>query len=762
MSETCPVNEHERRYSKEGLLKRYAQHKTDHFRGRLLFSAGWCAIVALLLSPEVAAVCFVLVALGDWVDSWYLRGLARAQPEEIDLRKATRWSVLTGVFDIALFATAAGLPTYLCELELNWHTLHWEPIFSIYVLISFAMVQIMFLPLHPIAVISRVVILFAVPTVILAIGSSNAHLASDPHFLNVGGILVVITTAIWTGRLVNARHSRRRRTELKQAKQQRELQSAYAQMFAQQVEARRLALVAESANDSVMIMDRARRISWVNESFTRMTGYRASEAIGRRPRDLLASDNTDSAVLAQLNRKAARGESARVVLHNRRKDGSPIWIETSQVPMMNSRGELETLIAIERDITAAKEHEKELEAARVAAEEGARSKAEFLATMSHEIRTPLNGVIGMAQLLEQTALDEEQQKFTDTIHSSARSLLALINDVLDMSKMEAKEITLSPVSFSVRQCFEETLRLLEPLAREKGIDLELHIAPDTPEHLFGDDRRITQILMNILGNAVKFTDQGKVTVQVSCPTQTTEPRLQFSVQDTGIGIAPEMLDRVFERFSQADAAISRRFGGTGLGLTISQKLAHAMQGEISVSSTLGEGSCFTVQLQVQAAHSAPIEVDLASDDEVDLTGTRVLVAEDNQVNRMLVQKFLKNTGAEIEFAFDGREAIEKAKSISPHIIVMDLSMPHVNGLDATRAIRQLPIEQPYIVALTANAFDEDKKACLSAGMDDFLSKPVNRKTLLSRLQNVVSEINGRRNLLYDGTAPRLDSGKTTG
>lgn len=765
MSDACPVNKHERRYSREGMLKRYAQHKVNYFQGRLLFSLGWCGLVALLLSPGVAAISFVLVVLGDWVDTKYLRTVAATPLDDIKTAEITRKSLATGLFDVALFAIAAGLPTYLCELELAWHGQHWEPIFTIYVLMSFAMVQVMFLPLHPSVVMTRMAVLFVVPAAILILGSRLSRLETDPHLLNVGGIFVVIATAIWIGSLVKERHERRRRTELKQATQQRELQNAYAQMYAQQVESRRLALVAEKANDSVMIMDQNHCLTWVNESFTRITGYTLADAIGRRPKDILNNDATDLVAIAELNEKAARGEAARAVLHNRRKDGSSIWIETSQVPMMNARGELETLIAIERDITATKEHEKELEAARAAAEEGARSKAEFLATMSHEIRTPLNGVIGMTQLLEQTDLNEEQRKFAETIHSSARSLLALINDVLELSKMEAKDISLSPVDFCVRRCFEETVRLLEPLALEKGVALQLDIAPDTPSCLCGDDRRITQILMNILGNAVKFTHEGHVTVTVSCETDlsTARPILSFSVCDTGIGIAPEMQDRIFERFSQADAAISRRFGGTGLGLTISQKLAHAMKGDITVTSTVGEGSCFTVSLHLDPATlvSIPAEEDL-NEDSVDLTGTSILVAEDNQVNRMLVQKFLKMSGADVQFATDGQQAMDKAKSIQPDIILMDVSMPNVNGLEATRAIREMDITQPYIIALTANAFDDDRAACLEAGMDEFLSKPVSRKTLVMRLANVVSSNAVDRNLLYDDRAPRLQNGKTTG
>ncbi len=308
--------------------------------------------------------------------------------------------------------------------------------------------------------------------------------------------------------------------------------------------------------------------------------------------------------------------------------------------------------------------------------------------------------------------------------------------------MEAREISLSPVEFQVESCFQDTLQLLSPLAQEKQIGLRLEVAPDVPDRLLGDDRRITQILMNIVGNAVKFTEQGEVCVSVSCKTDAEGIMLSFGVADTGIGIAQDMLTRVFEQFSQADAAISRRFGGTGLGLAISQKLAVAMGGGISVTSTLGEGSCFTVDLRLEPAQPTPETAPLQAPKKVDLGGARILVAEDNQVNRLLVQKFLKDSGAQLGFALDGAEAVERIQSMHPQIVLMDLSMPNVTGLEATRAVRALDIPQPYIIALTANAFEEDRQACMDAGMDDFLTKPVGRQQLLDRLQQALGELSG--------------------
>jgi CheY-like chemotaxis protein len=366
--------------------------------------------------------------------------------------------------------------------------------------------------------------------------------------------------------------------------------------------------------------------------------------------------------------------------------------------------------------------------------------------MSHEIRTPMNGVIGMAQLLRDSGLSKEQALYADTILNSADMLLGLINDVLDFSKMDAEEITLSPANFDPRACFETTIRLLQAQADAKALELALEIQEDLPLRLCGDDRRIRQILMNLAGNAIKFTKQGRVSVALGGTPAAGGYELTFSVTDSGIGIAEDKLGDVFERFSQADAAISRRFGGTGLGLAISRRLAEAMGGSIAVSSELGKGSCFAVRLLLQDAQeeaAAQPEPD-APGDTAALDGLRVLVAEDNAVNRLLVEKFLNTAPVELAFAQDGREAVAQFESFGPDVVLMDMSMPEMDGLEATRAIRALARPQPVIVALTANALDSDRKACLAAGMDDFMSKPISKPRLLALLARLAPQAQSRR------------------
>ncbi|WP_323775460.1 PAS domain-containing hybrid sensor histidine kinase/response regulator [Leisingera sp.] len=626
---------------------------------------------------------------------------------------------------------------------------HYEPLYTICLLTGMAINAGLVLPYHPLAVTARLVTYAVLPVVFLAVEIVETPVMAPVYSLHLAGLLALIASFIWFLTHVMRNFSRNRSVLLAQALQQEELEAAYVRLSDQKMEAKRLALVAKNANDSVMLMDRDGRITWVNDSFTRISGYSFDEARGQFPGDLLKCDETDPATVQLLQDSLRHARPVRVEVRNRCKDGRRVWIETNQVPMLNAAGDLETQIAVERDITAAKEHAQQLEQARAAAEEGARAKADFLATMSHEIRTPMNGVIGMAQLLRESSLTEEQALYADTILSSADTLLALINDVLDFSQMDAGELNLSQVNFDPHACFEETIRLLQAQADAKGLELVLKITGRVPCRLCGDDRRIRQILMNLTGNAIKFTEQGRVVVTLDAEPAASGAGydLVFSVADTGIGIAAEKLGKVFERFSQADAAISRRFGGTGLGLAISRRLAEAMDGSIAAASEPGLGSCFTVRLGLQTPLAEPVKTPAAPacpDGSAALEGLRVLVAEDNAVNRVLIEKFLQSTPVALAFAKDGREAVARFEDFAPDVILMDMSMPQMDGLEATRAIRAGALPQPAIVALTANAFESDRKACLDAGMDDFMSKPISRSALLDVLGQVAQQAQARR------------------
>jgi signal transduction histidine kinase/CheY-like chemotaxis protein/HPt (histidine-containing phosphotransfer) domain-containing protein len=363
------------------------------------------------------------------------------------------------------------------------------------------------------------------------------------------------------------------------------------------------------------------------------------------------------------------------------------------------------------------------------------AKSEFLARMSHEIRTPMNGVMGMLEAVLNTPLKPEQADYLRTAYTSADTLLLLINDILDYSKIEAGKLTIESIDFDLNEIVDHVIQLWTPKAAGKGLRLAANVSALVPARLNGDPTRLSQILSNLVSNAIKFTLQGSVSLGVELAENTDEPTLRFSVEDTGIGISTEAQAQLFTPFTQADGSTSRRFGGTGLGLVICQQLVHMMGGtDMRVDSRTGHGSRFAFVLKFRAAttqadamstqHSHMQTAKLAA---LATTG-RILVVEDNETNRKVVEVILKHFGLECDFAVDGREAIETFKNKIYPMVLMDCHMPIVDGFEATRAIRQWEQKEgrprTLIIAVSASAFQEDREKCFDAGMDDFLAKPV--------------------------------------
>jgi signal transduction histidine kinase/CheY-like chemotaxis protein len=383
---------------------------------------------------------------------------------------------------------------------------------------------------------------------------------------------------------------------------------------------------------------------------------------------------------------------------------------------------------------AFKEVTFEMKQAKEVAEKLAETKSEFLANMSHEIRTPMNGILGMAELIRGTAINEDQSKMLDTINSCGKSLLTVLNDVLDFSKIESGMITVENHSFNLYECVNEVFYLFSKAASEKGIELCCEIDDkNIPKFFDGDVTRIKQILINLVSNAVKFTSEGEVLLSVSADkrNQNRFP-LKFSIKDSGIGIEESAKDNLFDAFTQADASITRKYGGTGLGLSISHKLADLMGGELSVESVLGVGSDFIFEIELEKSKIVSVAKDekkMAYDPMLS-NAVKILVAEDNLVNILIAQKMIAKVGLSCDIAKNGQEAVDAVEKNTYTLIFMDMQMPVMDGISATKIIRKLPngINTP-IVAMTANVFDEDRQKCHEAGMSDFLPKPITYKTI---------------------------------
>ena len=388
--------------------------------------------------------------------------------------------------------------------------------------------------------------------------------------------------------------------------------------------------------------------------------------------------------------------------------------------------------------------------------EGSRTKSEFLAIMSHELRTPLNGVLGFAELLSGTGLDEEQEAFAATIRKSGDHLLAIVNDILDFSSIEKGAISIHYEPLAIADIVKESERAVLKSAMEKGIALQSAIEPGTPEQILGDGQRIRQILLNLLGNAVKFTSRGSVTTRVATVSEGGRRFLNFSVEDTGIGISPETIQILFRPFTQAEMKLNRTFGGTGLGLAISQRLAEAMGGKITVVSAAGRGSTFTFRLPmntpaprganaISPSPSASAARSNASDDSASGAGQNpssrpVLLVEDDSTNSLLTGKKLQLLGYRVEFAADGAEALAAFSPGKYSAILMDIQMPVMNGFETTGKIRELESGTHVpIIALTAKVMPGDRDRCLASGMDDFLAKPFKRAELAAKLASVAQQ-----------------------
>ncbi len=506
--------------------------------------------------------------------------------------------------------------------------------------------------------------------------------------------------------------------------------------------------ILDTAGSLIVVLDRKGCILRLNRAGEELTGYTQDELFGRPVWDIFLLDTEQEAVQAVFNHIRHGDIVPRFENHWRCKDGSLRLLDWYNAVLLDNEGEVEYVVSLANDITERKHYETRLQEAKMAAEAANRAKSEFLANMSHEIRTPMNAIIGLSSLALGDELSPKLKDYLSKIGTSAHALLAIINDILDYSKVEAGHLDLDTVPFSLQDVLANVSHLFTVKVAEKGLVFRVELASDVPDLLEGDPVRLGQILTNLVGNAVKFTESGEVRLQIrqtACSPGTST--LELSVQDTGIGMNPDQVERLFQPFTQADGSISRRFGGTGLGLSICRSLVELMEGSIRVDSTPGQGSRFTVSIRFaapdQESESLPppatppawqTQAALPTASAA-IRGARLLLVEDNAINQQVARETLERAGFRVVVAGNGEIALQTLNQEPFDAVLMDIQMPVLDGLTTTRRLRQDARWQNLpVIAMTAAAMTEDQQECLAAGMNDHVAKPFLPPQLIQTLE----------------------------
>lgn len=695
----------ERFHGRAGRLRRYAAGRVRAFPLRVLAATMGCLALALFGVPWIALLAAIATFPAEAAEQLILRRLlARDRFDDPSVSRLVSVASAVQALGLAVPIVLAGVQGASMRMFAGAFVLG---------AVSNAMIAASF---HR-------------PSFLLRTGIvSGAGLFILLHALQTGALApmefaIELTAFAMVGAMLAQLFSHLQRREARMVAAEREL-------IAEAEHARRLALVAEHAKDSVMLLDPQRRITWVNPYFTEMTGYTPGEALGRTPGELLDHPQTDPSEVEKLLAVAREARPATALLLNRRKDGSTFWAEVHQSPVLGPDGSVELIISVERDATERVAARERLRAALLKARAADLEKVEFLSRMSHELRTPANGLMGGIELLRAGPLTEGQREVLAMLHGSAARLVGLLEDVLDFSELKGGRVRPRARPFRPVAMLDSLIEERMGMAAEKGLRLER--APGAEElWVEADEHLLRRLVDKLLVNAIAFTSRGHVRLLAEHEAGT----LAIRVQDTGKGIAEEDRARIFDVFQQADTTRTRRVDGAGLGLSIARDIARVMDGELALERTGPEGSTFRVTIPAPLAE--------APADARPVAARRALVAEDNRANRLLISRMLEQTGLDVEFAEDGEEAVSKFRAAAPDVVLMDVSMPGKDGIEATREIREIERREGRhrcpIVAVTANAGEADRRRCLDSGMDAFLPKPIRKARLVQTLQQVLAE-----------------------
>ena len=478
-----------------------------------------------------------------------------------------------------------------------------------------------------------------------------------------------------------------------------------------------------------------------NESFCEMSGFSIDELFGKDGGEMLL-DEFEKERMKERNASRIEGEADVYELRVLNKEKETRYWLVSAAPLLGDDGNIHGSIGIHWDITERKKLEFELQDARHKAEESSKAKAMFLANMSHEIRTPLNGIVGMAEQLAQSQLDADQRYFVDIMRSASSTLLSIINDVLDISKIESGKFSIETTAFNLNETVRRTLSIFGEKAKQSNLSLDIELMDDRGIMHLGDPHRLSQVLFNIVGNAMKFTQVGYVRVTSHLARGENDICfVSFSIEDTGVGMDLAYLTKVFEAFTQEDASITRKFGGSGLGLSIARSIVHIMGGTIEIESEKGKGTRVNIRIPMRISNEkTKQDIVEMTDLQKSLKGLRILAVEDNELNRMVLQVILKKCEVVVTIAHNGQEAIDLIQQQEFDMVLMDVQMPIVDGLEATKYIRdELKMTTP-IIGLSANAMREEVEICKQAGMNDYLVKPYSERALVEVMKKWSADV----------------------